>query len=455
MVIDMFRGAALLCALLFSTACVQNAPFRTTEFIGFCYDAKPECNDSIIERHLVFDIGFIEFTQRGNLYKREHFNRVMDFVDKQSKKENGVAVFVFAHGWKHNASSKDGNVNQFKEFLSHVAENEIVGKRKVIGIYLGWRGKSSTLPIVRETTFWARKSIAEEIGDGGATEVLSELHQILVSQYEKSDENKDVYKNTYVVIGHSFGGAMVLSAVHDILLHNIISAAKGRRSNNPVDCEQIERFADGIVILNPALEANRAVLLKEATARCQFGDTQAPLLQVLSSDGDIATRVFFPAGQIINLTSSLGPKKLTRKIGGKSITLNEHRLDTNTMGNLKQFRTAYLSRDHSMQRWRLAECREDLNGCGIKDTEDQENHFPLMKNDPIKFIKTDTAFIKNHSDVFGCHVQSFITTTILQTQSIEATGGEMPINANLIEGCNKANFDFQSCLNSQTTEFDC
>ena len=452
------RHLIFLFLLFCISGCVKNAPFRTTLTNDYCYDRSEQCDTSIIEKHLAFDITFIEFTQRGNLYSRENARKVMDYVDQQASRENGAAVFVFAHGWKHNSSANDSNVAQFKDFLSRAAENEVVGKRKVIGVYLGWRGKTSTVPFLKETTYWARKSVAEEIGDGGATEVLSELHQILVNKHSDSDLQQSMYKNTFVVIGHSFGGALVLSALHDVLLHEMISATGGERAEQAIACRKVSRFADGVILLNPAIEANRIILLKEAASRCQF-DEQPTLLHVLSSDGDLATNVLFPIVQRSNITSTIGPKKLKRNINDKQIIISEDRLDVVTAGNLKQLRNAYLYLDQKTNKWRFADCRDGLTECKITDKEQQDNHFPSNNNDPLEFIKTDANFIKDHNDVFGCYVQSFITATIFETQSIDRAyiaGNEGKNLPRLkVTGCNHENFNFQACFTSQLDDYDC
>jgi len=447
------RFVLLFAVLNMLGACVQNKPYRTQFFDQPCYHAGSMCDQSFIEQHPAFDLTFLEFTERGNLYNRDHARSVMDFIDTYAKSDNGAAVFVFAHGWKHTAAPDDSNVTQFKDFLARAAENEIVGRRKVIGVFIGWRGKSIDLPLAKETTYWARKSVAEEIGSGGATEVLSELQQILVSQFEDIDAKRQLPKNSYVIVGHSFGGAIVLSAIHDVLLHELIKAAGAMRSRDVQQCSKVKRFADGIVLLNPAIEANKVILLKEAAARCQFDEYQPTLMHVVSTDADIATKRYFPIGQSIDITRTVGPKKLSRTINNKNIELNEGALNIRTAGNLQQLRTSYLGFDKKAKQWRFSDCRDDLTKCGVKSKRQQRNHFPNHKNDPIEFIKTDSYFMKNHNDVFGCYTQSFITTTILETQAIDK--GYARVDDSEKGSCNPLLFNFKKCFNQQLDEYEC
>ena len=447
------RWLNLMALLLILAGCVTNQPYRTNLNSSECFASTPDCNTSFIERHLAFDLTFLEFTERGNLFDRTHTRQVMDFINAQANTPDGVAVFVFVHGWKHNASFKDSNVIHFKNFLANAAENEIVGKRKVIGLYIGWRGSTITLPGLKETTFWARKAVAEQIGSGGATEVLSELHQILVHQFEQSDAQRDLPKNNYVIVGHSFGGAIVLRAMHDVLLHDLIQAAGRLRGQSSQVCDKVKRFADGILLLNPAIEANKIILLKEAAARCQFSSNQPPLMHIISTDADNATRRYFPIGQYLNLTQTLSPKKLKRTVDNHNIVLNEHTLELNTVGNLQQLRTTYLSYDKQAQQWQFAQCRDNLDECGITLKSQQKNHFPSKKHDPFQFINTDAYFMKNHNDVFGCYTQSFITASILQTNAIDR--GYLTKVAPRSGSCDPFSFEFKACFNQQLSEYDC
>jgi len=446
------RRIAKLLILGFISACTPNKQLRT-EFVDTnCLWGETDCRNSAIEHYLEYDLSFIEFTERGNLFDRSSSQRVLKHIQQQAKTEQGAAVFVFVHGWKHNANHDDSNVVQFREFLSRAAENEVVGKRKVIGLYLGWRGAFTNVPVLKETTYWTRKSVAEEVGAGGATEVFARLHQILVAQ--TGDQNR--YKNSYVIIGHSFGGAIVLSALHDVLLKDLVAASTSL-SHDPLPCEKINRFADALILLNPAIEANKVVLLKEAAARCVFGKDQAPLMHVLSSDGDNATRVFFPLGEYANIGAPLNPKKLKRTVNGKDIILDERELSLTTVGNIQQFRTAYLSYNMASERWALNQCSDSLDACRVTKPKMQANHFNVSKHDPLRFIKTDRTFIKNHNDAFGCYVQGFISSVVFETQFIEKgldALGQRKTNA----GCTDVsgqNFDFIQCFNSQIEDYDC
>ena len=116
--------------LLTLSACLQNSQLRTEYVTGNCLWEEVDCSNSVIEQYPEYDLTFIEFTERGNLYDRESAHRVLDYINRFANHDAGVAVFVFVHGWKTNAEHSSDNVIQFKEFLSRAAENEIVGEKK-------------------------------------------------------------------------------------------------------------------------------------------------------------------------------------------------------------------------------------------------------------------------------------------------------------------------------------
>lgn len=456
---SLFKLTHLLAVLVIS-GCAQNAPFRDGLIADKCYVEIEHCGNAVVEKHLEFDLAFIEFTQRGNQFDRSKSELVIDYIDQHANSANGAAVFVFVHGWKHNASSKDSNVQDFREMLSRAAENPFVGKRRVIGLYLGWRGKVTSLPFVKELSYWGRKSVAEEIGSGGATEVLTELNQLLVEQFADVRSAGSLYKNTFVIIGHSFGGAIVLSALHDVMLAELIAVARKRDSLDQQQCDKVKRFADGVILLNPAIEANRVILLREIAAKCEFGEYQPQLMHVISSEADTATSRYFPIGQYANITSPLSPKKLRRTINGKQVVLSERELDVTTAGNLDQLRTGYLYHDNKSGGWSYRSCRNDLEACGVIGAHKQANHIPVKEFDPISFIRTDSNFIRDHNDVFSCYVQSYITTIMFETQAIDRGYADPDLESNSqteqeVGNCAYPNFNFGQCFNNQLYDYNC
>jgi len=109
-----------------------------------------------IEETPEYVLGFVEFDDHGWLWNSSQMRAVVDRVAREDD-TNGLLIVVFAHGWKHNASWSDSNVDTFRAALTGLQKVESGGKtehpRKIIGVYLGWRGLSQTLWDLKQFTF--------------------------------------------------------------------------------------------------------------------------------------------------------------------------------------------------------------------------------------------------------------------------------------------------------------
>lgn len=320
-------------------ACAPNMTYRHEARVADCPDIG--CKTAALERHTGYDIGFVEFTDRGNVFDREQMNTVLKHIQAQALKSEGVAVVVFVHGWKHNASPADRNLHSFRKMLQRASALGLTGKRRLIGVYVGWRGKSLKIPVAEHLTYWARKETAQNVGKGGVTELLLRLERTLLS-----DTSDDPNRNTLLTIGHSFGGLVLVSALHDVLLDRVISTVPVGSAfcgSNKMGCSQCFKsrpFGHGVVLLNPAVEANELLPLKEAVAEEQcYAKTQQKLLHVVSSEADIATSIAFRAGQYLGVSIADSELPLKRTYRNKQVTLYEHELDTTTVGNYLPYRS--------------------------------------------------------------------------------------------------------------------
>ena len=83
----------------------------------------------------------------------------------------------------------------------------------MIGIYLGWRGDSSRIGMLQGATFYNRKRTAHRIGENGGSKVLLDLANLTYEINADLDQRRSPGFVTMVTAGHSFGGALVFSAV--------------------------------------------------------------------------------------------------------------------------------------------------------------------------------------------------------------------------------------------------
>src|SRR3569623_3003605 len=214
--------------------------------------------------------------------------------------EKDLLMVVFAHSWKHSAATGDRNIETFRKVLARRSEDELhigcktgLPARRVVGVYPGWRGEAVNIPYLDKLTFWDRKSTAQVVGHGGGTEVRSRMELV------KRDKDSTVPGGSgtrRAVIGHSFGGAAVYTSLAQILQSRFVrtTGPSGQQSN-------IEGFGNLVVLINPAIEASLFTPLSDmSTERGTYFASQLPVMAILTSEADYATRYAFPAGRFFS-----------------------------------------------------------------------------------------------------------------------------------------------------------
>ena len=408
-----YTTAAVGLAMLIA-GCAQNAPYHTSAGSpGNCQKTptEPACTLSYFQEYEGFDLAFAEFTERGNAFSDRYLSDVLQRIRSKAE-QDGVVLVVFVHGWKHNADENDENLRDFKISLQAVAEalksrfrESGLGRRQLIGLYVGWRGASIEAPLLKEVTFWERKAVAEEVGRGGVTRLLLELDKI----------TRDREDNVMVAIGHSFGGAILLSSVAEVLTDHAVH----RTSRN----RYAPTIGDGLLVLNPAIEANQALAFVEAAIEEDYKPEQHPLFISLSSDADSATHHLFPLGQTVGLLLTWRQADLERdyyydrRQPGESVPLKEEHLDATTVGNFAPFLTHRLtaSDQGGEVQFSYRTCDDDPEGCepaGWTTLSGQPAIRDLPDNYPLYFIKTNASMMKDHNDIFNPRVRSFVVAVI-------------------------------------------
>jgi hypothetical protein len=276
-----------------------------------------------IENFAEATIGIIELDDEGNSNPAQ-VEMVLGMVREQTS-EHDALIVNFAHGWHHEARVCDRDLACFRRVLQHLAV--LNPTRKVIGIYLGWRGESSAWKGLNLTTIWARKRAAEHIGRTGAKEILIRLNDM----YRAARRNgRDT---TMVSVGHSLGGAMLYSAVKGQLTGNVSDIERRRLGSYRIVRAQEDRkkaweegrkalragFGDLVVLVNPAIEAREygafaadlprdepkeiGALIEQKypyDANAPYTRGQLPVLLTVASDADTAVGWIFPAAQWIS-----------------------------------------------------------------------------------------------------------------------------------------------------------
>lgn len=261
-------------------------------------------------------LAFIEFNNEGVPFDQENIDKCLGKIASLSDdSDKNLLMVAFIHGWHHNAAQTDTNVIQFKNFLLALQREEqslrVGTKRSVVGIYLGWQGKKSENELVNLLSYRDKKELGLSTGKKSVAKVLERLSEIRAS-------NKN---NRLILVGHSFGGGVLYSAIRKELLDNL---------NNPIP-RSTKLFGDLVVLLNPAVEAGRFVDVHEHLNN--HFDACTPLAMVsFTSESDTALSKEFPKGMRLFYRDQLR--------GGAS-----DELLTNAYGNYSDFSKYHLTLD--------------------------------------------------------------------------------------------------------------
>lgn len=442
----------LLCAVLLC-GCVGNSPFRPSGTAA-CDHWSP-CGEAY-EVNDGYDLAFFEYSERGHDFNPAQTSVLLKKI-KDSSDAGDIALVVFVHGWKHNASPEDENVLSFKKALARIVKSKATGDKKLIGVYVGWRGMSFHGLQLENLTFWDRKATAEQVGRGGVNDLFLNLEYIASAKKE----------NFMLTVGHSFGAAITLTALHDTLLSKMMAIERE---------EESKPFGDGVVLLNPAIEANQALLLKEHSMKIGAMDegkrkNKSSIMYIVSSRADLPTNWAFPVGQELGVSMRTNQINIHRRYQGRDYVIPEKNLDSQTVGNYGMFTTSVMSdadlekveikslqaveairtetmlaawpEESSNRAALLADGVRKLSvgfyslktsGLGDWKLEDRCSNsnkkfavdsFPCSTTDPIDFISVPKSFISGHNDIFGDSVISLLSVVVMKSLIEKNPGAEV------------------------------
>jgi len=231
----------------------------------------------VIEEYQDYFIGFAEFDDQGWSYSNGLQLKIIDQriaadLANPDYKDRDFLVLVFVHGWHHNAHDNDSNVEQFRQMVDIAANGLETGiedgflktHRRVIGIYVGWRGESVNAWPFNYLTVVDRRNAAERVAKGAVRQLFANLRlQQLGAQGAFSDQHPTPARMRTVVIGHSFGGLIAFSALSQAELNELtLNESESPRYCDPGDprnagAHRPSMWPDALILINPAFEASR------------------------------------------------------------------------------------------------------------------------------------------------------------------------------------------------------
>lgn len=435
--IKMKLFACVLFGVLVLSGCAPLTQYRTD--YRLCNNPEPAfspgCATSALQQFPAADgasyfLGFVEFDDQGQLWDRRQMWAVIDELNAEAA-DKDLLMVVFVHGWKHSAVPGDNNIETFRKVLARLSEDEMqisrktgLPARRVAGVYLGWRGESVTIPYVDNLTFWDRKNTAQTVGHGGVTEVLNRIELV---KRDKDSTQSSNGGTRLAIIGHSFGGAAVYTSLSQILQGRFV------RTKGPAGKQtDVEGFGKLVVLINPAFEASLFAPLSDMSAERTYLDSQLPVMAILTSEADYATRYAFPAGRFFS-TVLEKDRTITRrnKVTQQDEHIDEGEANTQAVGHFGPYRTHRLYPvDADVTREQVAPMSSSESVRSIAQASAAwENDKPGSKiaiagltlersdssagRNPYLVVRVDKALIRDHNDIDDPRVIEFIKQIIL------------------------------------------
>lgn len=215
------------------TACVRQRQYRYVNIPG-----KPPA----IEDHKGYKVAFIEFKDNGDPHDPQEASEAEKLIRDERKGTNtkwaaSSVVLIYVHGWKNNANQatppKKKDVEKFEETLEQISPLLPLlpdGRpTPLVGVYIGWRGKSLELPdTLNWVSFWTRGIAAKRVGGDPLTKILNKL----VAAGKEGAALEGVNPKV-LIVGHSFGS-------------RVLEQAEKRRSIQKGPCKQLHELGEPI-----------------------------------------------------------------------------------------------------------------------------------------------------------------------------------------------------------------
>ena len=242
-----------------------------------------------------YELAIVEFDDQGRCYDRGQMDAVAQRLEALAPEDappgQDVILVAFVHGWQHDARSDDPNLSAFRVLLNKTVDYEKSATapgaepRPVLGVFIGWRGLSEfgIGDAIANATFWERQAAGQRVAVGSVRELFGRL------RHYRNRRRKRGGNPLLVIVGHSFGGMIVYSALAQSLIQ-AASAPVGRMT---------PEFADLVLLVNPAIEGARYIPIYDLVTSAAFKQRttkQLPVFICAQANNDFPVGMVFPIG---------------------------------------------------------------------------------------------------------------------------------------------------------------
>jgi hypothetical protein len=236
-----------------------------------------------------------------------------------------------------------------------------------------------------------------------------------------------------VVVGHSFGGAVVYSALSQTLMGRFVrTVGPDGQVSNP------EGFGDLVVLINPAFEALRFSPLSDTAAeRATYFPSQLPVMAILTSEADDATGIAFPVGRWFATTFE-NEREVERfnAATGQPEVISQREANLKAVGHFEPYITHRLdpsdgASDAGSRGLQLREAARIFANVADAWEQDQPgSKIPFegtvlsrtetsAGRNPYLVVRVDKELIKDHNDIDDPRIGSFLRQLILISSQSE------------------------------------
>ena len=241
------------------------------------------------------DLCIIEFDDEGEFWDNRQLVDTLRLIHKRNAESpNGIVVPIFIHGWKNNADwlREDGDLRTIAADLARSAgmlsAPDQPTPRRVVGVYIGWRGDTTKGSLLKQVTFWNRLLASDRVASINLKETLV---KVMLTAKQRPDSKVVMY-------GHSMGGSILFNAMAASLVNMSLDRTKESQAL-PVDL---------VIMANPAVRAVDVArfvdMLKRHDVKLMAKGpdgaevpAEGPMIASITSEADTATARAFPFGQ--------------------------------------------------------------------------------------------------------------------------------------------------------------